>query len=68
LEVHVRLIQALTVYAVNEEQHNNLDREREEVCRREQSRWVRMNSAQVVVRLRSGTGGMPWRRRTLPIV
>jgi hypothetical protein len=28
--------------------------------------WVRMNADQVVVRLRSGAGGTPWRGRTLP--
>src|SRR5262245_3975822 len=30
-------------------------------------RWVRMKAGPVVVRLRSGAGGRPWRGRTVPI-
>src|ERR1700716_1835769 len=40
----------------------------EEVGPRNSARWVRMNAAHLIVRLRSGAGGRPWRRRTLPTV
>src|ERR1700724_4401219 len=32
------------------------------------AKWIRMNADQVVVRLRSGAGGTPWRRKTFPTV
>jgi hypothetical protein len=32
------------------------------------SMWIRMNSLQVVVVLRAGAGGIPWRLRMVPTV